>query len=252
MKTPTSAALSLLILTQLLAATPAFAIFGIPGTPSIPGDPGDTARAIERSVKCNQIRDDANHHQAELRQAIAETQAHLNSTNATVSENASSKQKIVAAEDQLAQYDALIATFKDANTGLILSSAEIKSLLMELHARENDPEFVALVTQLESQTNNPSLQKFAKLIHTLLAKNKADLQATLSNKNSHDLLQQMAQLIGSSEVLITQQKATNAALLTDCDNQAARLSQEQANLTAKINQLNSEWNSQEERKSCNF
>jgi hypothetical protein len=239
-------------LSQVSNVSTASAIFGIPGTPSVPGDPLDAARALERALKCKQIRDDADQHQTELRQAEANAVANLNTANEEVSSRTSSKNKLITVQAGLKQQENILADFQSIGFGLSSSENELKNSIYSIHTRAADPELDQTLSEMEAQTENLSLRQLASLVRTLMQKNSKDLKSMLENKNSKLLLMQVSALISNSQITIQKLQATNDAMYSENESKLSEWTTNQANIAAQINTIRGEYNSQEERKSCNF
>jgi hypothetical protein len=203
-----------------------------------------------KSVTCNQTREDANHHQAELKQTLEGAIARLNDTDNYLNTKLIEKASADLAKTSLEKQEALLLEFQNLNTGLIISENTIKSALFHLQSRNTDQALEEVLLSMEAQTVDPSLRQFALLIRTLALKNSTDLTEVLENENGKILLGHLSLLLGAVQVSLAQQKAQNNDFISKNETSIAQLRQLQTELTTQVSQINSEISAQEERKSC--
>lgn len=220
---------------------------------------GDVVKGVEnalpvspRSIKCDQIRDDANNHQSALRQSLANVNAHLEMANTVVENKRKEKIKLEDRNSYLNKIDVLLSEFESINAGLIISDSNLKGALLNLQNRNTHQALNELLHSMENDTKNPQARQLAEVLRHLLNKNESEIARLLTNNDGKVLLEQFSVLIGTLKVLNSQEKAQVDAAIIEVNGETASSEEHKNRLIAQINQIHAEWLVQEERKSCKF
>ena len=219
----------------------------------------DIRRGIEnaapispRSIKCEDIRNDANRHQATIRQNLDIASQNLNDANYSLNSAVKRKEDLTQRQTVLFKQESLLNQFQNINQGLIFSEASLRQGLSNIQSSATAQSLNEILSSMENDPSHPQMTQLASLIRSMTSRNATEIDEPLKNNQGQALVQQMSILIGTTQVMLAEEKAHNASSLTQAETEISYHTDRVNQLQGSINQLNGDWSAQEERKSCNF
>jgi len=187
-------------------------LFAVPNANAGPFE--DLRRGVEnalpvstRSIKCEQIRSDANDHQARINSDIYSRQRHLEKTLVDIENYTQFKQSNEERNTTLNQQLILLEQMKTVNMGFVSNEASLRSALSNLRTSTSNQVFNDTLHSMENDPKNLHVRKLASIFQNLNSKRDTELQAIIKNGQARALFQQLSVLINNSKVLLIQEQS---------------------------------------------
>ncbi len=245
-----------LVLVSYLAMTMSIspnanAILGIPGTPSLPGDPGDDARKVERKIKCDNIRADADHHLAEIQPQVANANAQLQTDTNSRDQEVVRGQALKSMRQQMAAELAALNEMRPVLEDLQKNEAEIRAKIGQTSKNTSARSLDEMLTDL-ARHSNKRIQGLVTLIKSLKIDDADEIQQLILKNKTKSLLRNL-----SGKLIVSVTATGNHLIEIDkqielSDGSLQGLGGRLAALNGQLADLNGQIQSQEERKKCKF
>lgn len=204
------------------------------------------------SVKCANIREDADKHIKTHQATIASSQDEIAGLDKIIVRTVPAIERVKKDQEQLVKQTAILANFQRITSDLNTDAKLVKNGLMSLHQSYGDPSVQDALEEMQNQTANQTYARVAVVLQGLMQQSAEQLQDVLTQSNSDVLIGQLIELIAVSQKLAQEYKASFEATLLEQTEGLADAKARKEVLIQKINTASAGIAEQEERTACKF